>query len=140
MENCVKIAMDANRRTVREGMNRRKLDKQMEAFEREMIECVNRNAEAAEWERQDRRERDLCMARIAKRAEMREKARKERKDIALACLIFFASSAMLLQLTKWTDLNVWGACLYILLFAMLLFAFIAEKCSSSSKKGGKTHG
>lgn len=126
MENRVRLAMEANRRYVQNGLDRRKLEGELDAFEDDMIQRCNENCEAAYWQSVARNDRENCKTRIAERAEKREKAKQARKDITLACLIFFAFATVMLQLAAWTPLP-WYASLILVGFGVLfLVSFIRD--------------
>lgn len=126
MENRVRIAMEANRRYVQDGLDRRKLESKLDAFEDAMIRRCDEKYEAAYWKNIARSDRENCMARIAERAERREKAEKTRKDVALACLIFFAFTVVMLQLATWTPLPVWTSLILIGFGVLFLVSFIRD--------------
>lgn len=126
MENRVRLAMEANRKYVQDGLNRRKLEGQLDAFEDAMIRRCNEKYEAAYWNGVARRDQEKCMARIAERAEKREKAEQIRKDITMACLIFFAFAVVMLQLATWTPLPMWTAGLCISAGVLFLVSFIRD--------------
>lgn len=126
MENRVRLAMDANRKFVQDGLNRRKLEGQLDAFEADMIRRCNEKYEAAYWQRQAQLDRCQCEVRIAERAEKREKAEQIRKDITLACLIFFAFAVVMIQLASWTPLPMWTAGLCISAGVPFLVSFIRD--------------
>ena len=106
MENRARIAMEANRRIVQEGLDRRKMERQQDIFEDEMIQRVNKNCEDAIWRKKFdtdaklRREARKC--RIVARAEQKAIARRLRNDTALGCLIFLGFSAVMLWLPTGT--------------------------------------
>lgn len=126
MENRERLAMEANRRYVQDGLNRRKLENQLDTFEDEMIQRCNERCEAAYWKGVARRDQEKCQARIAARAEQREKAEQTRKDIILACLIFFAFAVVMLHLAAWTPLPISIALLLIGFGVLFLVSFIRD--------------
>lgn len=126
MENRVRFAMEANRRFVQDGLNRRKIEHQLDAFEDDMIQRCNEKYESVYWKGVARLEQEKCKARIVARAEQREKAEQTRKDITLACLIFFAFVVVMLQLTTWTLLPVWASFTLIALGVPFLVSFIRD--------------
>jgi hypothetical protein len=126
MENRVRLAMEANRRYVQNGLDRRKLEGELDAFEVDMIQRCNENCEAAYWQSVARNDQENCKTRIAERAEKREKAKQTRKDITLACLIFFAFATVMFHLAAWTPLP-WYASLILVGFGVLfLVSFIRD--------------
>lgn len=126
MDNRARRAMEANRRYVQDGLNRRKLEGELDAFEADMIQRCNENCESAYWKGVAHHDREKCMARITERAKQREKAKQTRKDITLACLIFFAFATVMFQLAAWTPLP-WYASLILVGFGVLfLVSFIRD--------------
>ena len=126
MEYRVRIAMDANRRIVQEGLDRRKLENKLDAFEDEMIRRCNEKHEAARWQRQAQLDRELCKARIVARAEQRERAEQIHKDVALACLIFFAFAVVMIHLAAWTPLPMWASLMLVGFGVLFLVAYIRD--------------
>lgn len=126
MENRVRFAMEANRRYVQDGLNRRKLEHQLDAFEDDMIQRCNENYEAAYWQNVAKSDQQKCMARIEERAEKREKAEEVRKDISLACLIYFVFAIVLLQLANWSLIPIWTALLCVAMGVPFLVTFICD--------------
>ena len=130
MENRARITMDANRRIVQEGLDRRKLETRLDAFENDMIQRVNENCDNAEWQRRfddtARLDAELCKARALARAEHQSAVRQMRKDTALGCLIFFAYVVVLICLTGWTYLPVWAAGMYIAGGALFLAMYLCR--------------
>ena len=126
MENRARLAMQANRRYVQDGLDRRKLENQLDAFEDEMIERCNENHEAAYWKNVARLDQEKCKARIVARAEQRERAEQIHKDIALACLIFFAFAVVMLHLAIWTPLPFWASLILIGYGVLFLVSFIRD--------------
>lgn len=124
MENRVRIAMAANRKIVQDGLNRRKLEHQLDAFEDAMIHGCNEHYEAAYWQRVARHDREKCMNRIKARAEQKAALDSLRKDIALACLIFFAFAVVMLQLANWTPLPIYIALIMIGFGVLFLVSYI----------------
>ena len=126
MENRARIAMAANRRIVQDGLNRRKLERQLDAFEDEMIERCNEHFEDAYWQRVAQFDREKCKARIVARAEQKAAADRLRKDIALACLIFFTFAVVMLQLATWTPLPIWAALILVAFGALFLVSYLRD--------------
>lgn len=118
MENRAEKAMEANRRYVQAGLNRRKLERQLDAFECEMIQRVNKNCEDANWQRKldldAKLHREARKCRIVARAEQKCIARQMRKDTVLGILAFFAYAVVMMWLPTWTYLPV---CVAIVLVA-----------------------
>ena len=126
MENRVRIAMAANRKIVQDGLNRRKLEHQLDAFEDAMIYGCNEHYESAYWQRVALLDREKCMNRIAARAEAKAYADRLRKDITLACLIFFAFAVVMLQLANWTPLPIWAALTCVAMGIPFLVSYIRD--------------
>ena len=133
MDNRVRLAMEANRKFVQDGLNRRRLDGELDAFEDAMIRrCNEKHYEACLQSQADEaisRNRELSKNRIAERAEKaerREKAKQTRKDIALACLIFFIFASVMVQLTICTILPVWASIACIDIVIPFLVSFICD--------------
>ena len=130
MENCVRLAMEANRRYVQDGLDRRKLERKLDTFEDTMIQrCNEKHDEVCLQMRADAAVNlaiEMSKARIAERAERREKAQQTRKDVALACLIFFTFSVVMLQLATWTPLPVWAALILIGFGVLFMVSFIRD--------------
>lgn len=126
MDNRVRLAMEANRRYVQNGLDRRKLEGELDAFEDDMIQRCNENCEAAYWQSVARNDRENCKTRIAERAEKREKAKQTRKDITLACLIFFAFATVMLQLAAWTPLPWYASLILVGAGVVFLVSFIRD--------------
>ena len=130
MENRERLAMEANRRYVQDGLNRRRQESQLNAFEDAMIRrCNEKHDEACLQERAAaavNNDRELSKSRIAQRAEEREKTEQTRKDVSLACLIFFAFAVVMLQLATWTLLPTWAALLCVALGVPFLVSFIRD--------------
>ena len=130
METRAIMAMNANRRIVSEGLFRRKIEKQLDAFEDQMIRRCNERCDAANFDRKMENtlqlEEDLRKARILAREQKRAAAARIRKDTALGILSFFAASVVSLWLTTWTYLPMWAAVTLILGGLSLLVAFICK--------------
>lgn len=130
MENRVRFAMEANRRYVQDGLNRRKLERKLDAFEDSMIRrCNEKHDEVCLQMRADAAvnlDRETSKARIAERAERREKAEQTRKDVAMACLIFFAFTVVMLQLATWTPLPLWASLILVGFGVLFLVSFIRD--------------
>ncbi len=130
METRARMAMNANRRIVSEGLSRRKMEKQLDAFEDQMIRRCNERCDAANFDRKMENtlqlEEDLRKARILAREQKRAAAARIRKDTALGILSFFAASVIFLWLTTWTYLPVWAAATLILGSLFLLETFICK--------------
>lgn len=128
MENRARFAKAANKRIVQEGLDRRKLERQMDAFEDAMLRRINENHDNAVWQRQSdkamRHSREECNTRIAARAEAAAVARQMRKDTALGCLSFFAYVVVMLMLTAWTAFPVWAAATFIVCGAPFLGLYL----------------
>ena len=128
MENRARFAKAANKRIVQEGLDRRKLERQLNTFEDDMLRRINENHDNAIWQGQSDNAqaflREKCNARIVARAEAAAIARQMRKDTALGCLTFVAYAAVMLSLTAWTSLPVWGAAAFITCGALILVAFL----------------
>lgn len=132
MSNCVRLAMEANRRCVQNGLDRRKIEGKLEAFEDAMIQRCNEKHDYVYLQnRADAavaRDRKQSQSRIAERTEKREKTKQLRKDISLACLIFFAFATVMLQLAAWTPIP-WCASLILVGFGVLfLVSYIKDPC------------
>ena len=126
MENRARLAMQANRRYVQDGLNRRKLENQLDTFEDEMIQRCNEHCVAAYWIGVARRDQEKCKARIEARAEQREKAEQTRKDIVLACLIFFIFAIVMIHLAAWTSLPIYAAMILVGFGVLFLVSFIRD--------------
>ena len=128
MENRVRIAMAANRKIVQDGLNRRKLEHQLDAFENTMICRCNEKYDTARIQRLAdeavNRDRMQSKARIAARAEAKAHADRLRKDIALACLIFFVFATVMFQLATWALLPVWAVLILVAFGALFLVSYI----------------
>ena len=124
MENRARIVMAENRRIVQDGLNRRKLEHQLDAFEDEMLQGVNEHCVEAYWQNVANVDREKCKARIVARAEQKAAADRLRKDIALACLIFFAFASVMLHLAAWTPLPIYMALLMVGFGVLFLVSFI----------------
>lgn len=132
MSNCVRLAMEANRRYVQNGLDRRKIEGQLEAFEDAMIQrcnekhdyaCIQSQANAAV-----NHDRKMSQTRIAARAEQREKAEQIRKDVTLACLIFFAFAVVMFQLAAWTPVPWWASLILVGFGVLFLVSYIKDPC------------
>lgn len=126
MDNRVRLAMEANRRYVQNGLDRRRLEGELDAFEDEMIQRCNEKYETAYWQSVSRNDRENCKTRIAERAEKREKAQQVRKDITLACLIFFAFATVMFHLVAWTPLPLWVSLILVGFGVLFLVSFIRD--------------
>ena len=130
MDNRVRLAMEANRKYVQDGLNRRRLEGELDAFEDAMIRrCNEKHYEVCLQSKADEdinRVRELSKSRIAERAERREKAKQTRKDISLACLIFFAFAFVMYELAKWTPVPMCISVLYIILGFLFLVTYIRD--------------
>lgn len=130
MENRAVIAMAANRRIVQEGLDRRKQESQLNAFEDEMLRRINENCENAAWQTRqdiyDRINREGCKSRIAARAEAAAKTKQRRKDTALGILTLFAHAVVMLWLTTWTYFPIYAAVTLIVGGAMFLALYLCR--------------
>lgn len=128
MENRARFAKAANKRIVQEGLDRRKLERQLNAFEDDMLRRINENHDNAIWQHHSDKEqailRRTCNARIVARAEAAAIARQMRKDTALGCLTFVAYAAVMLSLIAWTPFPIWGAAAFITGGSMFLAAYL----------------
>lgn len=113
MENLARMAMASNRRIVQEHLDRRKIEKQLNTFEDEMIQRVNDNRYNAILQRDCDTallmEREGSKLRILSRVACRAVREQIRKDTALGCLTYFAYAVVMLWLTRWTYLPVYAA-------------------------------
>lgn len=130
MENRARFAKAANRRIVQEGLDRRRLERQLNTFEDDMLRRINENHDNAIWQRQSDKAqaflRETRKARIVARAEAKAIARQMRKDTALLCLSFVAYAAVMLLLTAWTSFPAWGAAAFIAGGVLFLAAFLCR--------------
>lgn len=126
MDNRARLAMEANRRYVQNGLDRRKLECELDAFEDDMIQRCNEKYEAAYWNGVARRDQQKCKTRIAERTEKREKTQQIRKDITLACLIFFAFATVMFQFAAWTPLPWWTSLILVSFGVLFLVSFIRD--------------
>ena len=130
MENRARIAMASNRKIVQDGLNRRRMESQLDAFEEEMIQRVNENCAAADWKRHCDNtaniERELRKARILARAAAKSGAQQDRKDTILGGLIFVIYGIVIAFLACWTYLPVWGAIMYIAVGALFLVLYLID--------------
>lgn len=128
MENRARFAKAANKRIVQEGLERRKLERQLNTFEDDMLRRINENHDNAIWQHHSDKEqaflRETCKLRIVARAEAVAIARQMRKDTAIGCLSFVAYAAVMLSLMAWTSLPIWGAAAFITGGALCLAAFL----------------
>ena len=130
MENRAIFAMEANRRIVQEGLDRRRLESQLDAFEDAMIQRVNEKCDTAGWQRKfddtARLEREAINARIAQRAEHKTESKQARQDTRIGCLIFLIYGIVIAWLTSWTHLPVWAAIIYIAAGAFFLVLYLVN--------------
>lgn len=126
MDNRARLAMEANRRYVQDRLDRRKVEGELDAFEDAMIQRCNEKYDAAYWQSIAERDRKNCMNRITARAEEREKTKQIRKDITLACLIFFAFATVMFQLAAWTPLPWWASLILVGFGVLFLVSFIRD--------------
>lgn len=117
MNHRLEVGMEASRKLVRDGLDRRRQEKRLEAFEKDMLLRLSENCLESRLQHrigeEIRRENQACRSRINNR--MRRKAQKirVRKDIALAVLAYFASSVIAAWLTTWTHFPPYAAITFI---------------------------
>ena len=130
MENRAILAMEANRKYVQEGLDRRRLENQLNAFEDEMFQRINENSEDAVLRNKAQKDaqlaRERCKLRIAARAGAAAVAKQKRKDTVIGCLTFFAYAVVMYWLTSWTWLPIWAAAMYIAGGAMFLVLYLCR--------------
>ena len=128
MDNRARLAMEANRRYVQDRLDRRKVEGELDAFEAAMIQRCNERYDAAYWQSIAERDRENCRNRIVARAEEREKVKNTRKDITLACLIFFVFAAVMFKLAAWTPLPWWVSLILVSFGVLFLVSYIKDPC------------
>lgn len=132
---CKEMQFAINRKVVIDGLNRRAEERAaaereaaLESFEDTMIRRCNDNYDASRL--QKRMDEDVrssiarCESNIFGRSAAKAKRQNQKKDAALGCLSFFAYSVVLLWLTTWTHMPIWGAIAYIIGGGVFLAAYL----------------
>lgn len=127
MDDRARKAMQANRRIVQDGINRRRQEKQLNDFEDAMIRGVNDNYAVAALRREMDAEKQNARVgiedQIHSRAKKNAKARQRRKNAALSCSIFFNFVALFVLLWEWeyiTSLDM-ALCVTYGIFVLALY-------------------
>ena len=138
MENRARIAMASNRKIVQDGLDRRRMESQLDAFEEQMIQRVNENCDNANWQRKfddtARLDMEAINARVTQRAESKTASKQVRQDTRIGCLIFLIYSIVITWLTSWTHLPVWAAVMYIAAGAFFLVLYLIDVHGLLSKE------
>lgn len=134
---CKEMQFAINRQVVIDGLNRRAEERAaaereaaLESFEDSMIRRCNAHCE--ETHLQNRMDEEVRTAQnrsasnISGRAKAKASRQNRQKDTALGCLAFFAYAVLLLWLTTWTYLPIWGATGYILGGAVFLVLYLGK--------------
>ncbi len=129
MENRA-INMAANRKIVQDGLDRRRLEAKLDAFEDEMIQRCNEHCYDAHLQKMAddavKINRECQKAKIVSRAEVKRIANQRRKDTAIGCLAFSVYAIVLFWLTTCTYLPLWAAIMYTAGGAVLLALYICR--------------